>query len=89
MCHEKIRVLSQEAAASVKQEGLCNDLVQRIKKDGYFRPIWDEIDQLLDPRTYIGRASSQVDEFIDNEVSPLISNYEALFDNQIDKQITV
>ncbi|XP_035760205.1 adenylosuccinate lyase-like, partial [Neolamprologus brichardi] len=38
-CHEKIRVLSQEAAAVVKQEGGDNDLLARIQRDPYFAPI--------------------------------------------------
>jgi adenylosuccinate lyase len=39
VCHEKIRVLSQEAAAVVKECGGENDLVQRIVGDAYFAPI--------------------------------------------------
>uniref|UniRef100_A0A5F8GET4 Adenylosuccinate lyase n=1 Tax=Monodelphis domestica TaxID=13616 RepID=A0A5F8GET4_MONDO len=38
-CHERIRVLSQEAAAVVKQEGGDNDLIARIRADPYFGPI--------------------------------------------------
>jgi len=44
----------------VKNEGLDNDLVERIKKTDYFQPIWDEIPALLNPATFIGRAPSQV-----------------------------
>lgn len=59
-CHEQIRVLSQEAGRVVKQEGGDNDLVDRIKKTDYFKPIHDELSSLLDPKTFIGRAPSQV-----------------------------
>lgn len=38
--HEHIRVLSHQAAKVVKEEGLPNDLIERIKKDEYFKPIW-------------------------------------------------
>ncbi|XP_048754650.2 adenylosuccinate lyase-like isoform X2 [Ostrea edulis] len=58
-CHEQIRVLSQEAGRVVKQEGGDNDLVDRIKKSDYFKPIHDELSSLLDPKTFIGRAPSQ------------------------------
>lgn len=59
-CHEKIRVLSQEAAAVVKQEGGDNDLLARVQRDPYFAPILSQLDALLDPKTFIGRAPQQV-----------------------------
>lgn len=59
-CHEKIRVLSQEAAAVVKQEGGDNDLLARVQRDSYFAPILGQLDALLDPKTFIGRAPQQV-----------------------------
>lgn len=59
-CHEKIRVLSQEAAAVVKQQGGDNDLLERVQKDPYFAPILGQLDSILDPKTFIGRAPQQV-----------------------------
>ncbi|KAJ8980128.1 hypothetical protein NQ317_009187, partial [Molorchus minor] len=62
-CHEKIRILSQEAGAQVKQHGKDNDFLDRVRADSYFAPVLDELDSLLDPSTYIGRADQQVREF--------------------------
>jgi len=59
-CHEKIRVLSREAGVEVKQNGLDNDLIDRIRKDPYFEPIIGQLDELLDPSTFTGRATEQV-----------------------------
>eukprot|EP00124_Ichthyophonus_hoferi_P002246 Ihof_evm10s145 gene=Ihof_evmTU10s145 len=39
VCHEHIRVMSQEAAKVVKMEGGQNDLIERIKASEYFQPI--------------------------------------------------
>ncbi|XP_060652594.1 adenylosuccinate lyase [Drosophila nasuta] len=75
VCHEKIRVLSQEAGAQVKQHGKDNDLVERVRNDVYFAPILDHLDDILDARTFTGRASEQVDEFIAEEVQPVLANY--------------
>lgn len=75
ICHEKIRVLSHEAAAQVKQHGLDNDLIQRVKNDQYFAPIINELDVLLDPTTFTGRAADQVTEFLQEEVQPLLEAY--------------
>jgi len=74
-CHEKIRVLSQQAAAVVKQEGKDNDFLERVKKDPYFAPIVNRIDDLFNPQAFIGRAPSQVLKFITKEVKPALLPY--------------
>ena len=53
-------MLSQQAAAVVKQEGGDNDLIERIQADAYFSPIHSQLDHLLDPSSFTGRASQQV-----------------------------
>ena len=63
-CHEELRVLSHEAGAQVKEFGKENDLTLRIKKSIYFEPIWNVIDTLLDPVSFIGRAPEQVNFLI-------------------------
>ena len=60
MVHEEIRRLSHEAGSRVKIEGLENDLVERIRNCDFFAPIHGEIDQLLNPISFIGRAPQQV-----------------------------
>lgn len=40
--HEHIRVLSHQAAKVVKEEGKPNDLIERIRQDPYFEPIWSQ-----------------------------------------------
>lgn len=75
ICHEKIRVLSQEASAQVKQHGKDNDLIDRIRKDSYFSAILNELDGLMNPNTFTGRAEDQVTEFLKEEVNPLLDHY--------------
>ncbi|XP_047297124.1 adenylosuccinate lyase isoform X2 [Homo sapiens] len=77
-CHEKIRVLSQQAASVVKQEGGDNDLIERIQVDAYFSPIHSQLDHLLDPSSFTGRASQQVQRFLEEEVYPLLKPYESV-----------
>lgn len=79
-CHEKLRVLSHEAGYVVKKEGKDNDLVERIKSDPYFAPILPEIELLLDPKTFVGRAPEQVDEFLLEEVQPILAKYAGQLD---------
>lgn len=74
-CHEQIRVLSHQASDAVKLQGLDNDLIERIKRTEYFAPIHGELDQLLDARTFVGRAPEQVAEFIEGEVREALLPY--------------
>jgi len=74
--HEQLRVLSQEAAAVVKNEGGQNDLIERIKRTPFFEPILGELEKLLDPSSFIGRAPQQVDKFIAEEVEKALQPYQ-------------
>lgn len=80
-CHEKIRVLSHQAGAVVKEQGGENDLIDRVKADPYFAPIIDQLPQLLDPKTFVGRAPEQVDEFVAEWVNPAIEKYQDAIKN--------
>ena len=70
--HERIRVLSMEAGRNVKQEGRENNLIELIKNDEMFRAVWDKLDGILDAKNFIGRSSSQVEEFISAEIDPIL-----------------
>ncbi|KAH8175583.1 lyase domain-containing protein [Sarocladium implicatum] len=61
--HEQIRVLSFEASNQVQNEGLPNDLVERIKKTEFFKPVWADLDGMMKPELYIGRSAQLVDKF--------------------------
>jgi adenylosuccinate lyase len=75
--HEEIRVLSHQASDVVKNQGKSNDLIERIKKTKFFEPILDQMDALLKPETFIGRAPQQVEKFLKVEVRPAIQKYDA------------
>jgi len=74
-CHEEIRCLSQEAAKVVKEEGGENDLMTRIRQSEYFKPIISQLDHIMDPSTFIGRAPEQVSRFLKEEVEPALLPY--------------
>ena len=71
--HEAIRVHSLAAARQVKIEGRDNDLLDRVREDAYFAPIHDDLDALLDPSTFVGRAPEQVASFLAAEVRPALA----------------
>ncbi|KAK3520303.1 hypothetical protein QTP70_020373 [Hemibagrus guttatus] len=86
-CHEKIRVLSQQAAAVVKQEGGDNDFLDRVQADPYFAPIINQLNALLDPKTFIGRAPQQVARFLSEEVKPVLEPYKSKMDAKVELQL--
>jgi adenylosuccinate lyase len=77
--HEAIRKHSMEASANVKINGNKNDLLDRIAKDPLFGMNRSDLDHLLDPRLYIGRAPEQVEEFLDDTIRPLLKKQKHLF----------
>lgn len=73
--HERIRELSMEAGRRVKVEGKDNNLIDLIKQDEMFKPVWDKLDDILDAKKFIGRAPSQTLEFIQEEIDPILEKY--------------
>jgi adenylosuccinate lyase len=87
--HEHIRVLSHQASAVVKQEGKDNDLIERIKTDPFFDPVKHELDELLDPKTFVGRAPQQVTKFVKEDVTPALSAYVQKIEHAKPVELTV
>ena len=67
--HEQIRRHSQAAASTVKEHGLPNDLIERLKGDAHFAAV--DLDEALDPARFVGRAPEQVDDFVAEVVEPI------------------
>ena len=53
-----------------------NDLIERIRNDPYFDSIKKDLDTLLDPSSFVGRAPEQVDAFLKNWVQPALDDKE-------------
>ena len=70
--HERIRVLSMQAAKNVKEEGKDNNLIELIRQDEMFKPVWDRLEGILDAKNFIGRSPDQVEEFISAEIDPIL-----------------
>ncbi len=77
--HELIRQHAQAAGLRVKQEGLDNDLLDRLQRDPAFHPpaLKAELDwsNLMDPMRYVGRSVEQTERFIAEMVEPLRQQY--------------
>jgi adenylosuccinate lyase len=69
--HEIIRRCSMEATARMKNGEPC-DLLQRLSREPAFGLTEGELNELLDPRLYIGRCPEQVERFL-QKVEPQLS----------------
>ena len=85
--HEKIRVLSMRAGANVKVEGRENNLLDLIKADDDFKAVHDRLDEILDAKKFIGRAPGQTEEFIANEIDPILERHKALLGESGDVRV--
>ena len=51
-------------------------MIERIKSTEYFKPIWNDLDTLLDPKTFVGRAPQQTEKFVKNDVANALKPFE-------------
>jgi adenylosuccinate lyase len=59
--HEAIRTHSQAAGMRVKQEGLSNDLLERLRGEPLMKGV--DLDAAMDPRRHVGLAEQQAAAF--------------------------
>ena len=69
--HERLRQHAIAAGKQVKEEGLPNDMVDRIAADPAFGLTKEEIVAGLVPENFVGRAPQQVEEFIAHILKPI------------------
>jgi len=70
--HEAIRVHSMAAMERVKQ-GEGNDLIERLRGDAIFHAV--DLESIADAGAFIGRAPQQVEDFLRQDVTPLLEKY--------------
>ena len=74
--HERIRQHSMAAARRMKEEGADADLLDRIADDEAFGLARDELEGLVDPMRFVGRAPEQVSRFLEDHVRPALEGRE-------------
>lgn len=73
--HEQIRIHSMAASKVIKEEGGENDLLERIANDKAFGVTLEELEAILQPEKYTGRAKEQTEDFINECVKPVLEKY--------------
>lgn len=85
--HEAIREHSVAVAKRMKLEGKDNDLLERLLADPRFMLTREDLDRILNVRSFIGLAPEQTESFIENEVKPVLDKNRELIG--VDVKITV
>lgn len=73
--HEKIREHSMAASRVVKVEGGENDLLERIAADEAFGVTLEELEKILKPENYTGRAKEQTEDVLNECIKPVLEKY--------------
>ena len=73
--HEKIREHSMAASRVVKVEGGENDLLVRFAADEAFGVTLEELEKILKPENYTGRAKEQTEDFLNECIKPVLEKY--------------
>lgn len=73
--HEKIREHSMAASRVVKVKGGENDLLERIAADEAFGVTLEELEKILKPENYTGRAKEQTEDFLNECIKPVLEKY--------------
>ena len=68
---QKFAIDAIAAGKQVKEEGLPNDMVDRVAADPAFGLTKEEIVAGLVPENFVGRAPQQVEEFVANVLQPI------------------
>ncbi len=76
--HERLRIHSRAAAQRVLEEGAGNDYLDRVAADPEVPLDRAELDELMDPKRFVGRAPQQVREFLAEHVRPVLAEAENL-----------
>jgi adenylosuccinate lyase len=74
--HERIRQHAMAAGQRIKQEGLPNDLLERIADDPAFGLTHDELPDLLDPARFTGLAARQAEDYLSGEAAQILETYQ-------------
>lgn len=82
--HERIRVHSMAAGRTVKIEGKENNLAELIANDPAFGLTLDEINAVMKPENFVGRAPQQVEDFLNDFVKPALEKNKDLLGVEVE-----
>ena len=73
--HERIRLHSVATAKAMKETGAKNDLLDKILSDPAFALTREELDKIVNAKSFSGFAVEQTKEYLETEIKPIIDLY--------------
>ena len=73
--HEVVRTHAIDVARLIKEEGIENNLLERLAKEPMFEGV--DLNIATNPSSFVGRSAEQVDAFCEEVVAPIRQNYSA------------
>ena len=70
--HERLRLHARAATRAVLEEGAANPFLDLVASDPEIPLDRAELEELLDPSRFVGRAPEQVRELLETHVRPLL-----------------
>lgn len=88
--HEAIKIHSVAAGKTVKEDGLANDLLERLGADTGIPFSREELESLVgDGREFAGRAEQQTEEYLAEIVHPRLTRNKNLLNDSVDISLSV
>jgi adenylosuccinate lyase len=82
--HEVVREAAMEAADQLKARGGANPFLAILARDARARAAVEAMGSELAPERFCGRAPSQVERFVADEVDPILAAWpEESFEDQV------
>ena len=86
--HKAIMVHSMDAGKVAKGEGKANDKLLMIcwtdwRRIRFFSVVHDKLDKLVDPMLFIGRSKEQTEEFLAEEIDPVLEKQKELLSKEV------
>ncbi len=82
--HEVIRSYSVEVELARKQ-GQAISLIEKIKSDSRFGLSDKELEQILNPKDFVGLAPYQTERFVTEKIQPVLKDYDGRYSESIIK----
>ena len=71
--HEVVRGHAIDVARLIKEEGIQNNLLERLATEPMFNGV--DLSMATDPSGFVGRSAEQVDSFCEEVIDPIRKNY--------------
>ncbi|SCA63131.1 Adenylosuccinate lyase [Chlamydiales bacterium SCGC AG-110-M15] len=72
--HESLRLHCMEVSRGIKEEGLENDLLDKLANDRVIPLSREDLEGLMDAKAFVGRSEKQVEEFLEDCVGAVLED---------------